>query len=236
MWLVPWSNCWNVILRVYTQMPDRVDDYEAEISTKNGQKIAAELLRKEACSVKPAFLEFFRRVVFEAEVPDAVGGRLLKAFKAVGRFRESAQIPKSLVENPSLEKLEKFLREAGAWEYLPPEEVASMDQVHERLRFDQKPVRVDGGYIITVPGHRPYFVSDDGEILKVYLPRQMFYQAALYRVCTGRIKLNVRRKAKIPAIVPHQIARSLLGKALAEARRGGYRVQNAERRRVRGEV
>jgi hypothetical protein len=64
----------------------------------------------------------------------------------------------------------------------------------------------------------------------------MFYQAALYRVCTGRIKLNVRRKAKIPAIVLHQIARSLLGKALAKARRGGYRVQNAERRRVRGEV
>jgi hypothetical protein len=209
LWLVPWSKGWNVILRVYTQIPNRVDDYEAEISTKNGQKIAAELLRKEACSVKPAFLNFFRRVVFEAEVPDVVGERLLKAFKAVGCFRESAQFPESLVENPSLEKLEKFLREAGAWEYLPPEEATSVEQVQQRLRFEQKPVKVNGGYIVTVLGRKPYFVSDDGEILEVRLPRRMLYQAALYRVCTGHIKLNVRRKAKIPESVLHQIAHTL---------------------------
>ena len=177
MLLVPWSDSFNVILRVYTQIPNRVDDYEAEISTKNGQKITAELLRKEACSVKPAFLDFFRRMVFEAEVPDAVAGRLLKAFKAVGRFRESVQIPESLVENPSLEKLEKFLREAGAPEYLPPEEVACMEQVYHRLWREQKPIRVDGGY--------------------------------LYRVCAGRIKLNVGRKANVPASVLSQIARIL---------------------------
>jgi hypothetical protein len=186
-----------------------VDDYEAEISTKNGQKITAELLRKEACSVKPAFLDFFRRVVFEAEVPDAVGGRLLKAFKAVGRFRESVRIPESLVENPWLERLEKFLREAGAAEYLPPEEVASMDQVHQRLRFEQKPIRVDGGYLIIVPGYNPYYISDDGDVLEVRLPRRMLYEAALYRVCAGRIKLNVRRKANVPANVLSQVARIL---------------------------
>jgi hypothetical protein len=207
--LVPWSDSFNVILRVYTQIPNRVDDYEAEVSTKNGQKITAELLRKEACSVKPAFLDFFRRVVFEAEVPDAAGGRLLKAFKAVGRFRESVQIPESLVENPSLEKLEKFLREAGAPEYLPPEEVASMEQVYHRLWHEQKPIRIDGGYIVIVPGYNPYYISDDGDVLEVRLPRRMLYEAALYRVCAGRIKLNVRRKANVPANVLSQVARIL---------------------------
>ena len=209
MLLVPWSDSFNVILRVYAQIPNRVDDYEAEISTKNGQKITAELLRKEACSVKPAFLDFFRRVVFEADVPDAVAGRLLKAFKAVGRFRESARIPESLVENPSLEELEEFLWEAGAPEYLPQEEVASMEQVYLRLWHEQKPIRVDGGYIVIVPGYNPYFVSDDGEILEVRLPRRMLYEVALHRVCTGRIKLNTRRRANIPASVLSQIARVL---------------------------
>jgi len=126
--LVPWATSWNVALRVYARVPERVSDYEAEVSTKNGQKVMAELLRKEACSVKPIFLDFFRRVVFEAGVPDAVAGRLLKAFKAVGRFRNSRQIPERLAENPSLEELEKFLREAGAPEYLPQEEVAGMKQ------------------------------------------------------------------------------------------------------------
>jgi len=211
--LVPWSNGLNVVLRVYAQIPDRVDDYEAEVSTKNGQKITAELLRKEACSVKPAFLDFFRRVVFEAEVPDAVAGRLLKALKAVGRFRESVRIPESLVESPSLEKLEKFLREAGAPEYLPQEEVASMDQVYHRLWHEQKPIRVDGGYLIIVPGYSPYFVSDDGDILEVRLPRRMLYEAALYRFCAGRLKLNTRRKTNVPASVLSQIARILKDEA-----------------------
>ena len=211
--LVPWSNGLNVVLRVYAQIPDRVDDYEAEVSTKNGQKITAELLRKEACSVKPAFLDFFRRVVFEAGVPDAFAGRLLKALKAVGRFRESVRIPERIVKSPSLEKLEKFLREAGAPEYLPQEEVASMDQVYHRLWHERKPIRVDGGYLVIVPGYSPYFVSDDGDILEARLPRRMLYEAALYRVCAGRLKLNTRRKANVPASVLSQIARTLKDEA-----------------------
>jgi hypothetical protein len=37
----------------------------------------------------------------------------------------------------------------------------------------------------------------------------MLYEAALYRVCAGRIKLNVRRKANIPANVLSQVVRIL---------------------------
>jgi len=206
--LVPWSDTWNIILRVYAGTPIHADDCEAEVSTKNGQKIVAGLIRQYACGASLAFQDFFRRVVFEAEVPDAVAGRLLKAFKALGRFRDSGQIPESLAENPSLEELEKFLREAGAPEYLPLEEAIGMERVYRRLWREQKPVRVDGGYLVLVPGYSPYFVSDGGDILEVRLPRRMLFEAALYRLCAGRLKLNAGRK-EIPASVLSQIARIL---------------------------
>jgi len=206
--LVPWSNGLNVVLRIYSLTPTHINDYEAEVSTKNGQKIVVGLLKKEGCDIRPCFKDFFRRVVLEADIPDAVAGRLLKAFKALGSFRDSGQIPESLAENPSLEELEKFLAEAGAPEYLPPEEVADMERVYYRLWKEQKPARVEGGYLVYIP-YELYFVSDDGDVLKVRLPRRMLFEAAIYRLCTGRLKLKVQRKTSIPTSVLSQIARIL---------------------------
>jgi hypothetical protein len=207
--LVPWSDSWNVILRIYSQTPTHVDDYEAEVSTKNGQKIIVGLLQKEACNVRPTFKDSFRRVVFEADVPDVVAGRLLKALKALGRFRRSGQIPESLAEKPSLEELEKFLRDAGAPEHSPPEEVANMERICRRLWDEQRPARVDGGYLVLAPGYNLYFVSDDGNLFEVRLPRRMLFEAAIYSLCAGRLKLNIKRKEGIPASVLSQIARIL---------------------------
>jgi len=184
-----------------------MENYEAEISTVKGQKIAAKLILKNAHNMRPVFVDSFRRVVFEADVSDAK--RLLKALKGLGSLQDSRQIPESLVCRPVLGKVESFLREVGVPEYLPPEETAGAEQVCSRLVYERKPVRIDGGYLVLTSDLLIRFVSDDGDIGRVCLPRHMDFEAAIYRLCTGRLPLNVRHEKRVPPSVLQQIAQML---------------------------
>lgn len=112
--LVPWVKSSSLItLRIYKHDGNKLylDDYAAEIGTVRGQRIALTLIQRNAESLSLSVSEFLRsfRMIAEAEIPDPVGERLLFALKHLGHVVESRLIPEKLVENPSLEDLERFL-------------------------------------------------------------------------------------------------------------------------------
>ncbi len=185
-----------------------IGDYIAEIRPMAGQKIAVELLKKKGLSMDVVFSPLFRRTVVKVRLQDAVAGRLIRMLKGLSNFYESRQFPPKLVENPVLEEVEKFLAEAGAPEYMAPEEVDEMEAVWEKLFYKMEPVPVRGGYMVGMP-YELYFVSEDGDVRKVCRPKHMLWQAAVYRFYKGLpVKLKMEGE-NIPNKVLENIARSI---------------------------
>jgi len=201
--IVPWATTWRVVLRIYRDGM-RGDSYEAEITSERGQKIAISLINSLAHYVKPLFSDAFKRVVFEAEVRR--GERLLKALRGLGLFHSSAQIPKDLAGSPSLERVEEFLRHAGAPEYLPPKEAAEVCKVYRQL-YVKGVVRASGGYLTLLWGYKPYLVTDCGAVLKLYMPRQMYFRTALYYIYNGRLRPRVSEERRKSILM--EVARTL---------------------------
>lgn len=87
------------------------NSYEAEISTFKCQEIAIALIQRHASTLVLTTFNVERslRMAAVAEVPDEDAEKLLNTLSKLSKLPNSRLIPDELVENPTIEGVERFL-------------------------------------------------------------------------------------------------------------------------------